>query len=83
MTDTALSPLFTAIDADNDEDAEAAVLALCETNAAALPLLVGLTQSPVDDYRWWAVRGLAELGEDDPAHRMAVMPLLARCLTRP
>ena len=35
MTDTALSPLLTAIDADNDEDAEAAVLALCETNAAA------------------------------------------------
>ena len=51
MTDTALSPLLNAIDADNDEAAEAAVLALCATHNAALALLVGLAQSPVDDYR--------------------------------
>ena len=83
MTDTALTPLLTAIDAENDEGAEAAVLALCETNAAALPLLVELTQSPDDDYRWWAVRGLAELGEEDPNHREAAMPLLLDALRDP
>ena len=83
MTDTALTPLLTAIDAENDEDAEAAVLALCESNSAALPLLIGLTQSPDDDYRWWAVRGLAEIGEDDPTQREAAISLLLDALRDP
>ncbi len=83
MTDTALTPLLTAIDAENDEDAEAAVLALCESNGAALPLLIGLTQSPDDDYRWWAVRGLAEIGEDDPTQRETAISLLLDALRDP
>lgn len=83
MTDAALTPLLNAITTDNDEDAEAAVLALCANNGAALPLLVDLAQSPIDDYRWWAVRGLAELSEEDPAHRETAMPLLLDALRDP
>jgi len=83
MTDAALSPLLNAIDAGNDEDSEDAVLALCASNRDALSLLVGLTQSPVDDYRWWAVRGLAELGEEDATQREAAMPHLLDALRDP
>jgi HEAT repeat protein len=83
MNDAALSPLLNAIDAGNDEEAEDAVLALCAGNDDALPLLAALAQAPVDDYRWWAVRGLAELGEEDAAQREAAMPILLEALHDP
>jgi HEAT repeat protein len=83
MNDAALSPLLNAIDAGNDEEAEDAVLALCANNGNALPLLATLAQAPVDDYRWWAVRGLAELSEEDAAQREAAMPILLEALHDP
>jgi HEAT repeat protein len=83
MNDGALEPLLQAIDADDDEAAESAILELSKQDGLALPLLLSLRESDDSDRRWWATRGLAELAEDHEAHREATMPALLSSLSDP
>lgn len=83
MSDSPLTPLLQAIAASDDEAAEAAVTRLSALDGAALPLLTPLTRSEDCDQRWWAVRAIAELAEDDPAERSQAIPLLLDALHDP
>ncbi|MBX3011942.1 MAG: HEAT repeat domain-containing protein [Caldilineaceae bacterium] len=68
---TQLSPLLTAIQADDDEQTERVVLHL---TATAEPDLLALLQTGTPDQRWWAVRALAQCGT------VQALPLLAATL---
>lgn len=59
---TPLQTLHTAIQAGDDEAAEAAVLALSPADA---PALISWLRAADADQRWWAARGLAHCGGDD------------------
>lgn len=83
VSELSLQPLLAAIDADDDERAEAAVIELASTNGAALPLLLELSHSQDQDRRWWAVRGLAAMAEQDGNQRAASMPVLMDALNDP
>jgi len=45
----------------DDEQAEAAAEALAQEGLAAIPALLQLLRSPIEDRRWWAVRAIAEI----------------------
>ncbi len=81
MTDSLLKPLLDAIDAESDECAESAIVALMMRGDAALPALLALAESADDDRRWWAVRGLAALAEQSEEARGAAMPALIVALS--
>ena len=83
MNDEMLQPLLAAIEADNDEAAEEAIMALSAQDGEALPLLLELSKSPDHDRRWWAVRGFAELGEEYSHRRGQVIPVLLGALSDP
>lgn len=57
--DATVAQWLTAIESDNDEQAEALVLQL---TPAAEPALLRLLQAGNIDQRWWAVRALAHCG---------------------
>lgn len=81
MTKTLLNPLLQAIDADDDEAAESAILELTKQDGLALPLLQELRRSTDSDHRWWATRGLAEIAEDHERQREATTPELLDALS--
>ena len=81
MTKSLLQPLLTAIAADNDEAAEAAICRLMRNAEAALPALLALAQSFNEDHRWWAVRGLAALADEAPQARASAIPALVNALS--
>jgi len=83
MNDTPLVPLLQAIQAGDDEAAEAAVNRLTTMNGAALSSLAQLRRDGDHDQRWWAVRAIAELAEDDPARRDQAIPMLLDALHDP
>lgn len=81
MKDYSLAPLLQAIEAGDDEAAEAAVAHLSTLNGAALSSLAQLNRSDDHDQRWWAVRAIAELAEENPAHRDQAIPILLGALS--
>jgi len=83
MSEQLLAPLLRAIEADDDEAAEAAIIEISRHDGEALPLLLRLGKSPDHDERWWAVRGLAELAEERIDVRDATMPSLLEALHDP
>jgi HEAT repeat protein len=83
MNDSPLIPLLQAIQAGDDEAAEAAVNRLSGMNGAVLPSLELLKRDGDHDQRWWAVRAVAELAEDDPAQRNQAVPILLDALHDP
>jgi HEAT repeat protein len=83
MNESLLIPLLLAIQAGDDEAAEAAVNQLSAMNGAVLPSLAQLRSDGDHDQRWWAVRAVAELAEDDPAQRNQAIPVLLDALHDP
>lgn len=81
MSNPLLHPLLSAIAADDDEAADAAVEALTQQGPEACQALVELYGSPDPDQRWWAVRGLAALAEAQDACRELAIPALAEAMT--
>lgn len=79
MTDSALQSLLLAIEADNDEAAEEIVTTLA-VDANILPALLDLGTSANPDQRWWAMRALAEMAENNPDARDQVTPVLLDAL---
>ncbi len=75
-----LETLLQAIAADDDEAAESAVARLSALNGAALPLLMTLSCAEDDNQRWWGVRAVAELAEENPAQREQAIPALLNAL---
>lgn len=82
MTDL-LQPLLTAIRAGDDDAAEAAVAQLRTAADVALPLLADLSTTGDDDQRWWGVRAVAGLAEEEPSLREQAIPLLLAALHDP
>lgn len=78
-----LLPLLDATGAGDDDAAEAAVAQLYAVAGAALPLLADLSTTGDNDQRWWAVRALAGLAEEDPSQREQAIPLLLAALRDP
>lgn len=78
-----LQPLLIAIDAGDDDAAEAAAARLCAVDGAALPSLATLSTTGDDDQRWWAVRAIAGLAEERPALAAQAIPLLLAALHDP
>jgi HEAT repeat protein len=83
MNDSPLIPLLLAIQAGDDEAAEAAVNQLSAMNGAVLPSLAQLRCDGDHDQRWWAARAIAELAEDDPVQRTQAIPVLLDALHDP
>lgn len=79
-TSPLLQALLRAVAADNDEAAEQAVIALTDKPDVALPALLELAESADSDQRWWAVRGLAALAEEDEDSREAATPVIIDAL---
>lgn len=78
-----LHPLLSAVAANDDEAADAAVEALTQQGPAACKALVELCGSPDPDQRWWAVRGLAALAEAEDACRELAIPPLVEAMSDP
>mgnify|MGYP000870219454 CR=1 FL=1 len=78
-----LQPLLNAIDAGDDDAAEAAAARLRAVDGAALPSLATLSTAGDDDQRWWAVRAIAGLAEERPALAAQAIPLLLAALHDP
>lgn len=79
MTDNALQSLLLAIETDNDEAAEEIVTTLA-VDANILPALLDLGASADPDQRWWAMRALAEMADNNPNARAQVTPVLLDAL---
>jgi HEAT repeat protein len=72
MADSA--DLAALLSGGDDDQAEAAVMALAAQGPAALPVIKALLASPDVDLRWWGVRALAEL-PGEPASGLLVRAL--------
>jgi len=55
-----LQSLLADLTSGNESRAETSVTALVELGDEAIPALLDLTQSPNADFRWWALRVLAQ-----------------------
>lgn len=81
MDDLQLTILLEAIAADDDDAAEAAIIALARQSSKALPAFLELTHSHEPDRRWWAVRGLAAYAAENDDERDQILPALLAALS--
>ncbi len=80
MDELLLQPLLDAIAAGDDDAAEAAVASL---GAPALPALIHLCAADDDDRRWWGVRAVAQIMDQEVEAREQAMPALFAALHDP
>lgn len=80
MDELLLQPLLDAIAAGDDDAAEAAVASL---GAPALPALIHLCAADDDDRRWWGVRAVAQIMDQEVEARAQAMPVLFAALHDP
>jgi HEAT repeat protein len=80
MNDPLLQPLLDAINAGDDDATEAVVANLSFLDGAAVSHLAHLTVAGDDDQRWWGVRAIAEVAQQQTDARAQAIPALLAAL---